>query len=72
MKPTTSVYMRPIFAGILGMIAAAIASKAYDHFFPSDRRSFNCAILVIPWLIATISAVNIGYRAGLEDRNNEK
>ena len=64
--------MRPIFAGILGMLGAVLVSKGYDYFFPSDKRPFNAAILVIPWFLATIVAVNLGYRAGVADQKSKK
>jgi urea transporter len=72
MKLPPTTYMRPILVGILGMIAAVAVSKGYDYIFPADRGPFNIVILVIPWIIATVSAANLGCRTGIENQKNKK
>jgi H+/Cl- antiporter ClcA len=64
MKAPFRPYIVSIASGFIGMLALVLISKGFDWLFQSEKRPFNTAILWIPWLIATIGAVNFGYEEG--------
>ena len=72
MHPPSRLYFRPIAIGVIGMFAGILTTKMFDLVFGKSSHSTSYVAFWIPWFLATIYGVNIGFSEGLKTAKKNK